>query len=147
MTPERNSCWVDGEHLSWINDPDEAAQHPWRSGIFVFVALASFWGFFAYFGWAHRRLFEAVLIGLGFGAAGALGMLGALRRRAAAQGDSDARHAVVRLAAMWGVSLLFFVVAVLAQSVAILAIGVVVSIILSLVLRILQRRRPRPPRL
>jgi hypothetical protein len=138
---------VDGERLSWINDPDEAARHPWRSGMFVFIALALFWSFFAYFGWAHHRLVEAALIGLGFGAAGALAMLGALRRRAAGYGNSDARHAVVRLAAMWGVSLLFFVVAVAAQSVAILAIGVVVSIVLSLVLRILQRRRLRTPRL
>jgi hypothetical protein len=103
------------------------------------VALAVFWGLFAYFGWTRGRLVESVLVGLGFGAVGALGMLIALRRRAAGVGASDTRRAVQRLAAMWAVLLLCVVIALAAQSVAVLAIGVAVTVVLSLALRIIHR--------
>jgi hypothetical protein len=61
--------------MSWMNDPKEAAKHPWRSAAFVFVSLALFWTVFAYFRFTHRAALTAILVGLVFGLGGALAML------------------------------------------------------------------------
>lgn len=74
-----------------MNDPKEAAKHPWRSAAFVFVSLTLFWTAFAYFQFTHRAAVTAILVGLIFGLGGAMAML-----RWARDPDGAARRAPSR---------------------------------------------------
>ena len=78
--------------MSWMNDPKEAAKHPWRSAAFVFVSLTLFWTVFAYFRFTHRAAVTAILVGLIFGLGGAMAMLRWARDPDGAAGRARSRR-------------------------------------------------------
>jgi hypothetical protein len=55
------------KRMLWLSDMDEAARHPWRVSLTVFLGMWLVVTPYSYFRWDHRSLVVSAIVGSGFG--------------------------------------------------------------------------------